>query len=85
VPGWIRTILAEGYEAGDCWPDPRTGLIDESAQDWKIVNSLRERGFSAGETLYHVLNAPAIGRRKRHWPQYWRRTVIKAYQGVTRP
>jgi hypothetical protein len=85
VPGWVRVILDEGYEAGDCRPDPNTGQIDESAQDWKVVNRLRERGFSAGETLWHVLNAPAIGRRKRYWRDYWRRTVTKAYQGVDRP
>jgi hypothetical protein len=82
IPGWVQVILDQGYEAGGCRPDAKTGEIDESAQDWKIVNRLRERGFSAGETLWHVMNAPAIGRRKRYWRDYWRRTVTKAYQGV---
>jgi hypothetical protein len=82
VPGWVRVILGQGYEAGGCRPDPVTGQIDESAQDWKVVNRLRERGFTAGETLWYVTNAEAIGRRKRHWADYWRRTVTKAYQGA---
>ncbi|HEY7441015.1 MAG TPA: hypothetical protein VH701_01255 [Vicinamibacterales bacterium] len=82
IPGWVQVILDQGYEAGDCRPDPTTGEIDESAQDWKIVKRLRERGLTAEETLWYVTNAPAIGRRKRHWADYWRRTVTKAYQGV---
>jgi hypothetical protein len=57
---------------------------DRSANDFRAVIRLLEKGFSPEEVLWLVTRAPAIGQRRADWRWYWPHTIknaVKALKG----